>query len=206
MYHGTKSSIQQERFQTCELPDYNQNNLALIIEASPLLRNLSSISVETFNDVAVVFYQHVNRLAEDFQRLDIVFNHHFSNCFKSQTQMGRGGGGTHVFHINDGIPIPYNFLNSFLSNSANKNNIGLYLAKKLVYIHNECGNTLLKLSVTYEDRTISIPTLIDTSVVDSTAEEGNQQLVRDTLHCITEKYSVIKVQSTDTQFLVLLLV
>ena len=69
--------------------------------------------------------------------------------------MGRGGGGTHVFHINDGIPIPYNFLNSFLSNSANKNNIGLYLAKKLVYIHNECGNTLLKLSVTYEDRTIS---------------------------------------------------
>ena len=205
MYHGTKSSI-QERFQTCELPDYNQNNLALIIEASPLLRNLSSISVETFNDVAVVFYQHVNRLAEDFQRLDIVFNHHFSNCFKSQTQMGRGGGGTHVFHINDGIPIPYNFLNSFLSNSANKNNIGLYLAKKLVYIHNECGNTLLKLSVTYEDRTISIPTLIDTSVVDSTAEEGNQQLVRDTLHCITEKCSVIKVQSTDTQFLVLLLV
>ena len=205
MYHGTKSSI-QERFQTCELPDYNQNNLALIIEASPLLRNLSSISIETFNDVAVVFYQHVNRLAEDFLRLDIVFNHHFSNCFKSQTQMGRGGGGTHVFHINDGIPIPYNFLNSFLSNSANKNNIGLYLAKKLVYIHNECGNTLLKLSVTYEDRTISIPTLIDTSVVDSTAEEGNQQLVRDTLHCITEKYSVIKVQSTDTQFLVLLLV
>ena len=205
MYHGTKSLI-QERFQTCELPDYNQNNLALIIEASPLLRNLSSISVETFNDVAVVFYQHVNRLAEDFQRLDIVFNHHFSNCFKSQTQMGRGGGGTHVFHINDGIPIPYNFLNSFLSNSANKNNIGLYLAKKLVYIHNECGNTLLKLSVTYEDRTISIPTLIDTSVVDSTAEEGNQQLVSDTLHCITEKYSVIKVQSTDTQFLVLLLV
>ena len=205
MYHGTKSLI-QERFQTCELPDYNQNNLALIIEASPLLRNLSSISVETFNDVAVVFYQHVNRLAEDFQRLDIVFNHHFSNCFKSQTQMGRGGGGTHVFRINDGIPIPYNFLNSFLSNSANKNNIGLYLAKKLVYIHNECGNTLLKLSVTYEDRTISIPTLTDTSVVDSTAEEGNQQLVRDTLHCITEKYSVIKVQSTDTQFLVLLLV
>ena len=205
MYHGTKSLI-QERFQTCELPDYNQNNLALIIEASPLLRNLSSISVETFNDVAVVFYQHVNRLAEDFQRLDIVFNHHFSNCFKSQTQMGRGGGGTHVFHINDGIPIPYNFLNFFLSNSANKNNIGLYLAKRLVYIHNECGNTLLKLSVTYEDRTISIPTLIDTSVVDSTAEEGNQQLARDTLHCITEKYSVIKVQSTDTQFLVLLLV
>ena len=170
------------------------------------LCNLSIISVENFYDLAVVFYQHVNRLAEDFQRLDIVFNHYFSNCFKWQTQMGRGGGGTRVFHFNDAISIPYNFLNSFLSNSANKNKIGLYLAKKLVYIHNECGNTLLKLSVTYEDRTISIPILIDTSVVDSTAAEGNQQLVRDTLHCITEKYSVIKVQSTDTQFLVLLLV
>lgn len=36
MYHGTKSSI-QDRFQMCELPNYNQSNLRiLIIEASPL--------------------------------------------------------------------------------------------------------------------------------------------------------------------------
>ena len=56
IYHGTKS-LKQDRFQTCELPNYNQNNLrAFIIEASPLLRKLSSISVETFHDFAGVFY------------------------------------------------------------------------------------------------------------------------------------------------------
>ena len=74
MYLGIKSSI-HDCFQTCELPNYNQNNLrALIIEASHLLRKLSSIYVETFPDFAVVFYQHVNRLAEVFQRLDVAFD------------------------------------------------------------------------------------------------------------------------------------
>ena len=62
------------------------NNVkALIIEASHLLRTLSSISVETFHDFAIVFCQHFNRLAEGFQRLDVVFNHYFSNSLKSQT-------------------------------------------------------------------------------------------------------------------------
>ena len=84
--------------------------------------------------------------------------------------MGRGAGGTRMLHINDDIPFPQNFLDSFLSNSANKNDIGLYLAKKLVSIHTECGNTLLKLCVTYKDRNISTPKLLDTSMVDSTAE------------------------------------
>ena len=56
IYHGTESS-KQDRFQTCELLNYNQNNLrAFSIEASPLLRKLPSISVETFHDFAGVFY------------------------------------------------------------------------------------------------------------------------------------------------------
>ena len=84
--------------------------------------------------------------------------------------------GTRVFHINDDIPFPHNFLDSFLSNSFNKNDIGLYLAKKLVSIHAECGNTLLKLCVTYENRTVTTLTVLDSSMVDSTAEEAEQKL------------------------------
>ena len=83
MYHGTNNSI-QDRFQTCELPNYNQNKLrALIIEASHLLRKLSRISVETFHDFAVVFYQYVNQLADGFQRLDLFFDRYFSNSLMS---------------------------------------------------------------------------------------------------------------------------
>ena len=108
-------------------------------------------------------------------------------------------------HVNHDIPFPHNLLNSFLSNSANKNNIGFYLAKKLVSVHAECGNTLLQLCVPYEDRTISTTALLDTSMVDSTAEETDQKLVRHTFHCIREKYTVIDPQSIDTDVLVILL-
>ena len=112
-----------------------------------MLCKLSSISVETFHDFAVI-YQHVNQLAEDFQKLDVVSDRYFSSSLKSQTQMGQGAGGVRVLHINNDIPFPYDFLNSFLSNLANRNDIGLYLAKKLISIHAECGNTLLQLCVT----------------------------------------------------------
>ena len=42
-------------------------------------------------------------------------------------------------------------------------------------------------------------------MVDSKAEEADQKLVRHTLHCITEKYTVMEIQSIDTDVLVLLL-
>ena len=106
-----------------------------------MLYKLSSIFVKTFHDIAVVFHQHVNQLAEGLQRLHVVFDCYFSNSLKLQTGMGRGAGGTRLLHINNDIPFLHNFLNSFLFNSADKNDIGLYLAKKLVSVHAECGNT-----------------------------------------------------------------
>ena len=115
--------------------------LALITEASPLLHKLSNIILKTFYDFAVVFYQHVNRVAEGLQRLDVVFDCYFSNSLKLQTGMGQGAGGTRLLRVSNVIPFPHNFLNSFLFNSLDKNDIGLYLAKKLVSIHAEFGNT-----------------------------------------------------------------
>ena len=205
MYHGTKSSI-RDRFQSCQPPNFSPQNLkAVIIEASPLFRKLSNVSVENFHDFAVVFYHHVVRLAKGFERLDVVFDRYFNDSLKTQTRIGRGAGGTRAPEINDDVPFPHNFLNSFLCNSANKNDLGIYLASKLITIHVECGNSLLKLCVTYEDKTMSAPPMIDSSMVDSTAEEADQKLVRHTLHCIREMYTEIEVQSIDTDVLILLL-
>ena len=49
-----------------------------------------------------------------------------------------------TFHINNNIPLPRNVLNSFLSNLANKNDIGFYLTKKLFSIQAELETLLSK--------------------------------------------------------------
>ena len=49
--------------------------------------------------------------------------------------MSRNTGGTRVLHVNYDTPFSHTFFNSFLSNSANNNDIGLYLTKKLVSIY-----------------------------------------------------------------------
>ena len=64
--------------------------------------------------------------------------------------MGWGAGGKRVLHIPDDIPFPHNFLNFFLSNSTNKNDTGLYLAKKLVSLHAQYRNALHDRTMTTE--------------------------------------------------------
>ena len=93
MYHGTKSSI-QDWLQSCQPPiPTSTSPKAIIIEASPLIRKLSNVSVDNFHEFAVVFYNHVVRLAGGFNRLDVVFDRYFSNSLKAQTRKGRGSVG-----------------------------------------------------------------------------------------------------------------
>ena len=61
---------------------FKSNLRALNTEASSLLRKLSGIPVETFHGFAVVFYQHINRLAEGLQRLNVDFDCYFNNSLK----------------------------------------------------------------------------------------------------------------------------
>ena len=146
------------------------------------------------------------RLAAGFSRLNVVFDRYFRNSLKAQTRKGRGSGGTRVLEISDDIPFPNNFHDSFLNNSENKNDLGLYLAKKLISIHQDADMFQLQLCVTYNDAVISQPPLNQSTFqIESTAEEADQKLVRHALHCIKEEYTDIEIQSIDYDVLILLL-
>ena len=74
MCHGTKSLI-QERLLSCQQPIMSETyRNAIIVEASPILRKLSNVSADDFNEFAFVFYIYVICLAEGFGRLDLVFD------------------------------------------------------------------------------------------------------------------------------------
>ena len=113
MYHGTKSSI-QERLPSCPEPsNVSSSEKAVIIEASPLLRKLSNVNVESFHDFAVTFYRHVVNLAKGSSRVDIIFDRYFDHSIKAQTRKGCDTLGTRITDINDDVPFPNNFLSSF---------------------------------------------------------------------------------------------
>ena len=78
------------------------------------MRKLSNVLVDNFYEFAVVFYNYVIRLAEGFDRLDVVFDRYFKNSLKAQTRKGRGSSGTRVLQITDDVLFPRNFLTSFL--------------------------------------------------------------------------------------------
>ena len=74
MCHGTMLLI-QERLLSCQQPIMSETyRNAIIVEASPILRKLSNVSADDFNEFAFVFYIYVICLAEGFGRLDLVFD------------------------------------------------------------------------------------------------------------------------------------
>ena len=111
-----------------------------------------------------------------------------------------------MLQITDDVPFPRNFLTSFLCNSDNKHDLGLYLASKVVSIHSDVDDTHLLLCATHDNFVISFPpTVNDTALqISSTAEEADQKIIRHALHCIKVRYSFIELQSIDTDVLILL--
>ena len=200
MYHGTKSST-KDRLQSSAPPINTATTpKAVNNEASPLIRKLSNVSVDNFHEFLVIFYSHVSRLANGFDRLDVVFDRYFKNSLKRQTRVDRGSGGTRVLNINDYVPFPLNFQDSFLRNPDNKNDLGLYLAPKLISLHLVTGTSRLQLCVTYNDAILSQPALINHSLFPSTFEEADEKLVRHILHCMNESYTYIEIHSLITMF------
>ena len=190
MYHGSKSLI-RERLPSCQQPIISETyRNAIIIEVSSILRKLSNMSADNFYEFAVVFYIYVIRLAEGFDRLDVVFDRYFKNSLKPQTRKGRGSSGTRVLQITEDVPFPRNFLTSFFCNTDNKHDLGLYLASKIVSIHSDVGNTHILLCATTITRISFPPTVNDTVLqISSSAKEADQKIIRHALHCIKVGYS-----------------
>ena len=149
MADGSKSSI-RERLPSCQQPIMSETcRNTIIVEALPILRKLSNVSADNFYEFSVVFYNYVIRLAEGFDRLDVVFDRYFKNRLKAQTKKRQGLSGTPVLQIIDDVSFPRNFLISYLRNTDNKYDLGLYLASKIVSIYSDVGNTHLLLCETH---------------------------------------------------------
>ena len=190
MYHGRKSSI-QERPPSCQQPIISETYRdVIIVEAAPILHKLSNVSADSFYEFAVVFYKYVIRLAEGFDRLDVVFDHYFKNSLKAQTRKGRGSSGTWVLQITDDVAFPRNFLTSLLCNTDNKHDLGQYLASKIVSIYSDVGNTHLSLCATHNNSVISFPPTVNDTVfqISNTPEETDQKIIRHALHCIKVEF------------------
>ena len=93
--------------------------------------------------------------------------------------MERGSGGSRVLNIGDREPFPRNFHESFLHHTENKNDVGLYLAPKLISLHRVNASSHLQLCVTYRDTIISTSQMNNrpSFPIDSTSEEADQMTV-----------------------------
>ena len=206
MYHGKKSSI-LERLPSSLPPSVTTtSSKAIIIEASPLFRKLSNVTAQNFDELGAIYYHHICCLAKGFERVDVVFDRYFSCSLKAQTRSGRGAAGTRISSITDNTPFPKDFLD-FLANAENKNDLGLFVASKLLSLHREVGDVNVRLNVTHNENVLPVPDHRGESSfqIQSTAEEADQKVVRHTLHCMKTNCEYIEIQSIDSDVLILLL-
>ena len=78
------------------------------------------MSADNFYEFAAVFCNYFIRLAEGFNRFDVLFDRYFKNRLKAQTRKGQGLSGTRVLQITDKVLFPRNFQTSFYCNTDNE--------------------------------------------------------------------------------------
>ena len=129
----------------------------------------------------MTFY-HVQSLTSSFDRVDLVSDRYFEQSLKEDTRKGRGMGSKFVFTGN--TKLPNKMAEDFLMNSANKNNLNEFLAKKFhhlyrgdqIYLLSHCDSVLTNHSEQTYDQGVSIKKC--------QSEETNQRVIRHTLHYV----------------------
>ena len=130
----------------------------------------------------------------------------FQVQFQAQTRKGRGSSGTRLLQITDNVPFPHNFLTSFLCNTDNKHDLGLYLASKIVSIHSHVGNTHLLLCATHNNSVISFPSTLMIHCFKFQVQL--KKLIKklfDMLFIVSKLDTLLEIQLIETDVLILLL-
>ena len=109
-----------------------------------------------------------------------------------------------MLQITDDVPFPRNLLTSFLCNTDNKHDLGLYLASKIVSIHSHVGNTHLLLCATHNNSVISFPSTLMIHCFKFQVQL--KKLIKklfDMLFIVSKLDTLLEIQLIDTDVLIL---
>ena len=113
----------------------------------------SFADIETFGDFALAVYFTLERLGEDYDRWDLVFDQYKNNSLKAATRKQRGSGSLYKF--TEDTPLPKKMQETFLKNVENKNGLNLFLAKQMIKLHRG-AKTLV---ATFKDSVLVLPSI-----------------------------------------------
>ena len=141
LYHGNKADIAKRLTTSVSLPE-QYGKSAIILEMSPSIICAKSCSsgVECFSDFALIIYDHVMKLSQGCNCIDLILDRFFQDSLKIGTRSQRVSGSMFSFEGDDTL-IPNNMEQSFTRESKNKNELNEYLAKRFMKLHQ--GSQLL---------------------------------------------------------------
>ena len=106
---------------------------AAVIDLSPIVKAIDVTHCRTFYDFAQAFYSKVIYHFSTHKRKDLIVDRYFRNSLKENVRDERGMGTQLLF--DDTTILPSKFQVDFLKNSENKDDLGRYLAKKIIEFH-----------------------------------------------------------------------
>ena len=202
LYHGTKSVL-SDRFGQSEYTPV-QTPAAIVIELSPLIRTQAIKADMKFIEFASSIYTRLKNLSKGSVRCDVIVDRYFEHSLKENLRICRGSGSR--FRFEDQTLIPSDFKENFLMNSANKHDLGHYIAEKLMDFHSYDKAGIETLVCTYGNSIVTNDRGLENEVDirNCMSEEADQRIVRHILNC-SKFYSRVDALTIDTDVLVLII-
>ena len=204
MYHGPKADLLKKLDVYVEDTIPSSPKSALVIDMAHIIHAKSFADIETFGDFALAVYFTLERLGEDYDRWDLVFDQYKNNSLKAATRKQRGSGSLYKF--TEDTPLPKKMQETFLKNAENKNELNLFLAKQMIKLHRG-AKTLV---ATFKDSVLVLPSiqsapLHSSSIGTCQSEEADQRVVRHALQCMSDAngFDKVVVRTGDTDVVVL---